>query len=79
MDIKCKDVGLSINGNILDGISLCIAEDVDNGLVGGGSLCDGLWGTVIDDILSQLFGYRDTVDKGDSIAEYIRNSNYGLS
>ena len=35
--------------------------------------------TVIDDILSQLFGYRDTVDKGDSIAEYIRNSNYGLS
>lgn len=35
--------------------------------------------TVIDDILSQLFSYRDTVDKGDSIAEYIRNSNYGLS
>ena len=35
--------------------------------------------TVIDDILSQLFGYRDTVDKGDSIAEYIRGSNYALS
>lgn len=54
LDIKCKDVGLSINGNILDGISLCIAEDVDNGLVGGGSLCDGLWGTVIDDIFCNL-------------------------
>lgn len=35
--------------------------------------------TVIDDILSQLFGYRDTVDKGGSISQYIRNSNYGLS
>lgn len=35
--------------------------------------------TVIDDILSQLFGYRDVVEKGDSISQYIRNSNYALS
>ena len=34
--------------------------------------------TVIDDILSQLFGYRDVVEKGESISQYIRNSNYGI-
>lgn len=35
--------------------------------------------TVIDDILNQLYGDEGTVDKGDSISQYIRSSNYGLS
>lgn len=33
---------------------------------------------VIDDILNQLYGDEDTIDKGESISQYIRNSNYGL-
>lgn len=34
--------------------------------------------TVIDDICSQIYGFRDTIDKGESIAKYIRNSNYAI-
>lgn len=35
--------------------------------------------TVIDDICNQIYGDEDTIEKGDSISQYIRNSNYGLS
>ena len=54
LDIKCKDVSLSINGNVLDGISLYIADNIDDGLIGGGSLCDGLRGAVINDVFCNL-------------------------
>lgn len=33
---------------------------------------------VIDDILNQLYGDKDTIDKGESIYEYIINANYAL-
>lgn len=35
--------------------------------------------TVIDDILSQLYGEKGYINKGKSISELIRNSNYGLT
>ena len=33
---------------------------------------------VIDDILQQLYGDDDYVERGESISKYIRNSNYGI-
>lgn len=35
--------------------------------------------TIIDDICNQLYGDEDTIDKGESISQYIRNSNYAIS
>lgn len=34
--------------------------------------------TIIDDICNQLYGDEDTIDKGESISQYIRNSNYAI-
>lgn len=34
--------------------------------------------TLIDDILEQLYGEKIDLPKGESIAHYIRNSNYGI-
>ena len=34
--------------------------------------------TVIEDICNQLYSSEDTIDKGESIADYIRNSNYAI-
>lgn len=33
---------------------------------------------VIDDILQQLYGDDDWIEKGESVSHYIRNSNYGI-
>lgn len=35
--------------------------------------------TIIDDICNQLYGDVDTIEKGESISQYIRNSNYAIS